>query len=80
MSYPLYQNNTMMFNEICLRKIYIYVIYFFLLWKCHLKIIQVDLCNKSIYRIIFLQCGGLSLRLYLSKPDEVYQRCQLDNI
>jgi hypothetical protein len=61
-------------------KLYIYGIYFSL-WKCcHLKIIQVDLLNKSIHRIIFSQCGGLSLRLYLSRPDEVYQRSQFDNI
>jgi hypothetical protein len=41
------------------------------------KIIQVDLSNKSTYRVvIFSQCGGLSLSLYLSRPDEVYQGCQ----
>jgi len=53
-------------------KIYIYEIYFSLWNCCHLKIIQVDLYNKSIYRVIFSQCGGLSLRIYLSRLDEIY--------
>lgn len=60
--------------------IYIYEIYFPLWNCCHLKIIQVDLYDKFIYRVIFSQCGGLSLRFYLSKPDELYQESQLDNI
>jgi hypothetical protein len=43
---------------------------------CHLKLIQVDLRNINQHRVIFSQCGGSSLRIYLSRPDEVYQRSQ----
>jgi len=38
------------------------------------KIIQVDLYNKSTHRVIFSQCGGLSLRIYLSRTDDIYQK------
>jgi hypothetical protein len=43
----------------------------------HLKIIQVDMYNINPHRDIFSQCGGLSLRIYLSRPDDIYRKVNL---
>jgi hypothetical protein len=62
------------------KKIYIFIGFFFSLWNCcHLKIIQVDLYNINPHKVIFSQCGGLSLSIYLSRH-AIYYGNYFDNI
>jgi hypothetical protein len=68
----------MMFNKICLwENIHLSDLFSIVELLLLEKIIQVDLYNKSTYRVIFFQCGGLSLRIYLSRPDDIYQKVSL---